>query len=292
MASKQVFIITGCSTGFGFHLAEHFLSAGQHVVVTARDASKISEFERRYPQTALTLELDVTDRASISKAVSKTIEKFGRIDVLINNAGYAVFGPAETLRDNEVRGVFETNFFGAVFMSQEVLPIMRKQGSGTIVQVSSAMGVTTYPAASIYCASKFALEGFSDGLAKEVAEHGIRVIIAEPGGYNTSFGDKVNSGARLDFEGYNIVKQTFALMQVIRGNEPGDPKKFAVALEKVLALEKPPLRIPLGSDSAHMIKTHITQQLSDLEKYKDISSSTDLDPMPEATVAIMKGILA
>lgn len=276
MTSKQVFLITGCSSGLGFHLAEHFLASGNQVAVTARDSSKVNAFEARFPQTAFALDLDVTNRTSISNAISKTLDKFGRIDVLINNAGFGIFGAAEVFTEQEIRSVMETNFFGAIFMTQAVIPIMRKQGSGAIIQVGSTMGVTTSPSTSVYSASKFALEGFSEALASEVAPLGIRVIITEPGSYNTNFREKVVSSANQDFEGYDNIKKIYTLLSSLVGKQSGDPQKFALAVEKLLALEKPPVRIPLGSDAIRMIKAHIDQQVADFEKFKDISTSTDL----------------
>jgi NAD(P)-dependent dehydrogenase (short-subunit alcohol dehydrogenase family) len=288
---QQVFLVTGCSSGFGFHLAERFLAQGHKVAVTARDVTKVSGFEKKYPQTALSLALDVTNQISRTNAIAKTIEKFGRIDVLINNAGFSIFTAAENFTEQEFRSVMETNFFGAMFMSQAVVPIMRKQRSGTIIQITSTMGVAAYASASAYCASKFALEGFSEALAMEVAPHGIRVIIAEPGSFKTSFGDKLIQPTSLDLESYDSIKQFFAMYQAIKGLEPGDPERFAVAIEKILSLEKPPLRIPLGNDAIHLVRTHANQQLADLEKFKEISTSTDFDPMPEATLAFMKNLI-
>lgn len=278
--SKQVFLITGCSSGLGFYLAEHFLTAGQHVVATARDVTKVSDFEKRFPQSALALKLDVTDRASIENAIAKTIEKFGRIDVLINNAAFTIVNVAEKYSEQDVRRVMETNFFGSVFMSQAVLPTMRKQRSGTIVQISSTLGKTSMPASSIYSASKFALEGFSEGLATEVAPHGIRVIILEPGMFKTKFGDNATIANFQDFDEYDTVKQVLQmLMASAAGNQRGDPAKLAIAVEKLLALENPPLHIPLGVDSLESIQRAITKYSADLEKYKELIASTDFDPV-------------
>ncbi|MBP5977945.1 SDR family oxidoreductase [Brasilonema sp. CT11] len=291
LATKQVLLITGCSSGLGYNLVQHFLAAGHSVAATARNVASVQEFETKYPKTALALSLDVTDQDSIAKAIAKTVEKFGRIDVLINNAGFSIVTAAENYSARELKQVMETNFFGAIFTSQAVLPIMRKQHSGAIIQVSSGLGVASMPASTIYSASKFALEGFSEGLAQEVASHNIRVVVVEPGTFTTSFGDKIVHPANTNVDEYPAVQQFINVMGKMRGAEFGDPKKFAVVIEKILALENPPLRIPLGSDSLHMIQGHIAQQQADLEKYKHLTTSTDYDPLPQAAIELMQSML-
>ncbi len=291
MLGHRVFLITGCSSGFGHELATHFLAAGHKVAVTSRNISKVIEFEKKYPQNALALTLEVTDRISRSNAIAKTVEKFGRIDVLINNAGICMLNAAENFTEAEFRSVMETNFFGAMFMSQAVLPIMRQQRSGTIIQITSSMGFLGTPSVSSYCASKFALEGFSEALAMEVAEHGIRVIIVEPGSFHTNFGEHMPPPAKPELDGYVNIKQFLALYASAKGIEPGDPKKLANAIEKVLSLENPPLHLPLGTDAIYMAQSSVNQRLADLEKFKGISTSTDVDPMPEATKALLKTLL-
>ncbi len=289
-STKQVFLITGCSSGLGRSLAQHFLAAGHHVAVTARNIAAVSDFEAQFPKTALAIALDVTDHSSIQNAIAKTTEKFGRIDVLINNAGFAITTAAANYTERELKQVMETNFFGAVYTSQAVLPIMRKQHSGAILQISSSLGVTSLPSASIYSASKFALEGFSEALAQEVASHNIRVVIVEPGTFKTSFGDKGIQATNPNVDDYPVVKQSIQMMMGMKGAEVGDPARFPTAIEKILALERPPVRIPLGSDSVAMVQGHLHQQQADLDKYKHISVSTDFDPLPEAAAAMMRNL--
>jgi NADP-dependent 3-hydroxy acid dehydrogenase YdfG len=286
--TKQVLLITGCSSGLGFNLVQHFLDAGHKVAATARNIASVQEFETKYPETALALSLDVTDQTSIANAVAKTVEKFGRIDVLINNAGFSIITAAENYSAAELKKVMETNFFGAVYTSQAVLPIMRKQRSGAIVQVSSSLGVASMPASSIYSASKFALEGFSESLSQEVASHNIRVIIVEPGTFQTSFGDKIIHPANQNVDNYPVVQQSIGMMMMMKGGEIGDPKKFAAVIEKILALENPPLRIPIGSDSLFMVQAHLAQQQADVEKFKYLTTSTDFDPLPPAAIEMLK----
>jgi NAD(P)-dependent dehydrogenase (short-subunit alcohol dehydrogenase family) len=276
-ASKQVLLITGCSSGLGYNLVEHFLTVGHNVVATARDVSKVAEFERRFPQTALAVKLDVTDKTSIANAVAKTVEKFGRIDVLINNAAFSVVGAAEKCKEEDMRSLFDTNFFGAVFMTQAVLPVMRKQRSGTIVQISSTLGMLAIPALSFYCASKFALEGFSESLAAEVAPHGIRVVIIETGLFKTKLGENATLPSTQDLDDYDVVKQFMAGIQAQDEKQPGDPAKFAKAIEKIIALENPPLHLPVGEDSLIAIQAHWKNLAADFEKHREIATSTNFD---------------
>lgn len=288
MSTPQVFLITGCSSGFGHALVKHFLAAGQNVVATARDVTKVEHFVKQYPRTALALRLDVTDKSSIHEAVQKTIAKFGRLDVLINNAGYGLMAPAEFITERELRAIMETNFFGAVFTSQAVLPQMRKQRSGAIIQVSSSMGATTLPANSAYCATKFALAGFSEALATEVAPLGIRVVITEPGGFNTGVMNKIKVPSPETVEPYEAVKQLLPLLDLLNGGQTGDPAKFAVAIEQILALEKPPLRIPIGNDSLTMVRAHAVKQIEEIDAFKHIGSKTDYDQLNEAQLNLLK----
>ncbi len=277
MSAKQVILITGCSSGLGYSLAEHFLTIGQHVVVTARDVSKVADFERRFPQTGLALKLDVSDKTSINNAIAKTLEKFGRIDVLINNAAFSIANAVENFKEEQIRKLFDTNFFGAVFMTQAVLPIMRKQRSGRIIQISSTLGMVAIPAISFYCASKHALSGFSEALAAEVAPIGIRVTIVETGLFRTKLADNATFPKEEDIKDYEAVKQALAGMAAHKDKQPGDPAKFAIAIEKVLALENPPVHIPIGGDSHQWLLQHFNKLTTEWEQYKDIMYSTNFD---------------
>ncbi len=288
MSTPQVFLITGCSSGFGYALVEHFLAAGHKVAATARDVSKVEVFAKKHAQSALALRLDVTDKASIHDAVEKTIQKFGRIDVLINNAGYGIMNSAEFFTERELRSIMDTNFFGAVFTSQAVLPQMRKQRSGAIIQVSSAMGSTTMPGNAAYCATKYALAGFSEALASEVAPLGIRVVVTEPGGFNTGIMAKIHAPPSEAIETYDVLKQLLPVLNLLNGNQVGDPVKFAVAVEQILALEKPPVRIPIGSDSIAMVRAHAVKQIEDIDAFKHIGSKTDYDNLNETQVTLLK----
>ncbi len=288
MSTRKVFLITGCSSGFGYNLAQHFLAAGHNVVATARDVSKVDVFVKKYPQNALALRLDVTDKASIQDAVEKTIQRFGCIDVLINNAGFGNMTVAEMATEHELRSIMETNYFGAVFVTAAVLPQMRKQRSGTIIQVSSVLGVVTMPSSSAYSASKFALVGFSEALAQEVAPLGIHVVIVEPGSFKTGISGKMTAPTEEAMKDYDSVKQTVQVMNFVKGNEFGDPAKFAVAIEKILALEKPPVRIPIGTDSISIVRARVAKHLEEIDAYKHVGSGTDFDTLDEGQLAVLK----
>ncbi len=186
--ASKVWFITGTSKGFGRVWAEAALERGDRVVATARDAASIRALEERYGDRVAAIGLDVTEKSAVEAAVAQTIERFGRIDVAINNAGYGLFGAIEEVSEPEARAQLETNFFGALWVTQAVLPQMREQRSGHIIQVSSIGGVNAFPTVGLYHASKWALEGFSQSLAQEVAPLGIFVTLVEPGAYATEWG--------------------------------------------------------------------------------------------------------
>lgn len=187
MAEKETWLITGCSSGLGKSLALEALEQGNNVMVTARNLEKLAEFAERFPETALLALLDVTDEASVEAAIRKGIEKFGKIDVLVNNAGYCLRGAVEECSEAEIRRQFDVNFFGAVRTIQKVLPHMRKARKGAIVNFSSIAALSTSPGSAFYGASKCALEGLSDGLRKEVNPLGIKVLVIELGPFKTDF---------------------------------------------------------------------------------------------------------
>ena len=186
---SRVWLITGCSSGFGLALAQAALARGDRVLATARDSSALDELVSGAPSgTALAVKLDVTDPADRAAAIALAGDRFGRLDVLVNNAGFGSVGAVEEIEEGPLRGLMETMFFGALSLTQAALPVMRRQGSGAIVQISSMGGQVTMPGFGAYCAAKFALEAVSESLAAEVASHGIRVLIVEPGAFRTGFG--------------------------------------------------------------------------------------------------------
>ena len=245
---KKVWFITGCSTGFGRAIASHVLSIGHNVVITARKISDISDLAVKYESTALALSLDVTKPEQITAAVNKAIEHFGRIDVLVNNAGIGYFGAVEESEDDAVRNMFEINFFGLANMTKAVLPVMRKQRSGHIINIASIGGLVAFPALGYYNASKFAVDGLSESLAKEVAHLGIHVTIVAPSGFRTDWAGRSADNSKIVIDDYK--ESAGANKNFIRGysgNQPGDPDRAAQAIVKAVESKDPPLRLLLGA---------------------------------------------
>ncbi|ABG60569.1 short-chain alcohol dehydrogenase/reductase [Cytophaga hutchinsonii ATCC 33406] len=248
MDMKKVWFITGCSTGFGRALASHVLSIGQQVVVTARKISDISDLIIGHESDVLALSLDVTKPDEIKNAVHKAIDRFGRIDVLVNNAGIGYFGAVEESEDEAVRKMFEINFFGLANMTKAVLPVMRKQRSGHVINISSVGGLVAFPALGYYNASKFAVDGLSESLAKEVAHLGIHVTIVAPSGFRTDWAGRSAENSKIVIDDY--AESAGANKSFIRGysgNQPGDPKRAAQAIVKAVESKEPPLRLLLGA---------------------------------------------
>ncbi len=239
-------LLTGCSSGIGRAVAEKFAAEGWNVVATARNPAKLDEFLRRY-STVLPRRLDVTDEASIEESVTAAIDRFGSIDVLVNNAGYGLFGPFEGATNGELEAIFRTNFFGAAATIRHVLPHMRRQKSGIIVNISSLGGRIATPFAPGYFASKFALEGFSESLRYEVAPHGIRVKLIEPAHFKTGF-----LGSRLQFTSHPAYQQSFqTYMKWVRREEEQAPEPTPVvnAVYRAANDSSHKLRYPVGGST-------------------------------------------
>jgi NAD(P)-dependent dehydrogenase (short-subunit alcohol dehydrogenase family) len=275
-ATGRVWFVTGASRGFGRALCEAVLARGERLIATARSPELLHEFSERHPE-ALTLRLDVTDRTSAQAAVAESIERFGRIDVVVNNAGYGHFGAVEELTDEELRSQFEVNLFGVLNVTRAALPQLRAQRSGHIVQMSSLNGIQAMVGGGYYCASKFALEGLSESLAAEVAHLGIKVTIVEPGPHRTEFASRESARIAEQIDDYaetvGAAREAFAEMD---GTQPGDPGRAAVAIIAAVEAENPPLRLPLGEMALANIREKLEDQLEELEAWRDLSSSTDL----------------
>jgi len=267
MASK-VWFITGTSKGFGRVWAEAALARGDRVAATARDVRTIAPLVERYGAQVAAITLDVTDRAAVYTAVAATQERFGRLDVLVNNAGYGLFGAVEEVSEAEARAQFETNLFGALWVTQAALPIMRAQGSGHIIQVSSIGGVNAFPTIGLYHASKWALEGFSQSLAAEVAALGIKVTLIEPGGYATDWGG-VSAQRATPLSAYDGARAAIAAFR--SGNTPGDPAATGPAILKVVDAADPPLRIFFGSGGLPMTRAEYAKRLALWEQWNAVS---------------------
>ena len=267
MASK-VWFITGTSKGFGRVWAEAALARGDRVAATARDASTLQPLTQQYGDLVAAIALDVTDKAAIGAAVAETIARFGRIDVAVNNAGYGLFGAIEEVSEAEARAQIETNLFGALWVTQGVLPHMRAQGSGHIIQVSSIGGVNAFPTVGLYHASKWGLEGFSQALAAEVQGLGIKVTIVEPGGYATEWGGPSAKRAT-PLPAYDGAHA--AVAQFRSSNTPGDPDATGPAILKVVDAAEPPLRIFFGATGLAMTRAEYARRIETWEAWNEVS---------------------
>jgi NAD(P)-dependent dehydrogenase (short-subunit alcohol dehydrogenase family) len=275
MQNSRVWLITGSSSGFGRAIAQAVLDRGEKVVVTARNPQHVEDIQTKYPDRALAVQLDVTQPAQVKAAVETAIAKFGRIDVLVNNAGYGTMGALEELSDEATRRQFETNVFGALNMMRAVLPSMRQHRSGYILNLSSVGGFVSFPGAGIYCATKFALEALSEALVKEVESLGIKIIIVEPGAFRTDFNGRSLVLADTQIADYEpIVGGLRQWLQDMDGKQPGDPVKAAEAMIQAVNSDNPPLRLALGADAVDAIETKLESVKAEMEAWKDVAVNT------------------
>ncbi|MCF8149578.1 MAG: oxidoreductase [Burkholderiaceae bacterium] len=274
VSNTSVWFITGCSTGFGRELTRILLQRGNRVVVTARNPATLEEFASH--ENALIATLDVTNPTQIADAVRQAESRFGRIDVLVNNAGYGYLAAIEEGEDAEVRAMFEANVFGLAEMTKAVLPIMRKQRAGHVVNISSMAGLVGYPGIGYYNATKFAVEGMSEALAKEVAPLGLRVTVVEPGPFRTEWAGrslKVPSHAIADYADSAGARR--AAIQGYSGTQPGDPVRAAAAIIKAVESPEPPLHLLLGRPAFDAATTKLKEFSSEMEKWREISLGAD-----------------
>lgn len=265
--TSKVWFITGASRGFGREWTIAALERGDSVAATARDAATLDDLAAEYGDRLLPVTLDVTDRAAAFTAVAQAHEHFGRLDVVVNNAGYGQFGMVEELSEADIRDQMETNLFGALWVTQAALPFLRGQGSGHILQVSSIGGISAFPNVGAYHASKWALEGLSQALAQEVADFGIHVTLIEPGGFSTDWGGSSARHAEAE-PAYDTFREKAKAERATRMAKPGDPVASSAAVLKVVDAEHPPLRVffgeaPLGiaeADYARRLETWRTWQ--------------------------------
>ncbi len=246
--SSRVWFITGCSSGFGRLLAEEVLKAGDKVVATARNISTIADLEKKYPKTARAISLDVTHREQIATAVEQALDHFGHIDVLVNNAGYGLVAALEEATDEDIRREIDTNVYGVVNVTRALLPHLRARKSGHVINLSSIAGLIATPGLGYYNLTKFAVEGFSEALALEVAPLGIKVTLIEPGPFRTEFlaGSLTESGAQIaDYA--ETAGKTLVNMRNGNGSQKGDPLKAVQAIIQVANSPEPPLRLLLGA---------------------------------------------
>ena len=266
--AHKVWFITGTSRGFGRVWAEAALARGDKVVATARDLKSLVALKERYADNVATLALDVTDRKAVFAAVAEAKRKFGRIDVAINNAGYGHFGAIEEVTEAEARAQIDTNLFGALWVTQAVLPIMREQRSGHILQVSSIGGVNAFPTVGLYHASKWALEGFSQSLAAEVAEFGIKVTLIEPAGYATDWGG-ASAKRSASMQAYDGARASIVAWRA--RNVPGDPDATGSAVLKLVDAKDPPLRVFFGAAGLPLTRAEYAKRIETWEKWNDLA---------------------
>jgi NAD(P)-dependent dehydrogenase (short-subunit alcohol dehydrogenase family) len=278
MSDRRVWLITGASSGFGLAIAQAAVERGESVVATARRTGPIDGLDDG--DRVARVELDVTEAVQRTAAVDAAIETFGRIDVLVNNAGRTQVGAVEETTDSELRDLFDLHFFAPVELTKAVLPRMREQGGGTIVQMSSVGGQVTAAGFGAYCATKFALEGLTETLQEEVAPFGIRTIIVEPGAFRTGL---FRPGAAYESSEMDAYADTVGPTRAyVRGNhlkQPGDPALAAKAILAAVDADEPPLRLVLGADALSNIRSRLDRLSSELDEWEDVARSTAIEGM-------------
>ncbi|WP_193199842.1 oxidoreductase [Nostoc sp. MG11] len=275
MANSKVWLIRGSSSGFGRSLTEAVLKKGDRVVATARKPEQLDDLVKQHPDAIAAVRLDVTNPQEVQAAVKLALNAFARIDILVNNAGYGAVGAIEEVSDEDIKRQFDTNFFGALNMTRAVLPTLREQRSGHILNISSLAGVVSFSGAGIYCATKFALEAVSEALAQEVKPLGIKVTNIEPGSFRTDFnGRSIVTSAHPIADYAGTSGRVIESNQAMDGNQPGDPVKAVTAMIQVVESESPPLRLALGEDAVNGITQKLDSMKAELEAWKSVSLST------------------
>lgn len=269
MAAKTWFI-TGTSKGFGREWTIAALERGDRVAATARNTDTLKDLVEQYGDAILPIELDVNDRAADFAAVQQAHDKFGSLDIVVNNAGYGQFGMIEELSEEDARAQIETNVFGALWVTQAALPFMREQGSGHILQVSSIGGISAFPNVGAYHASKWALEGFSQALAQEVEDFGIHVTLIEPGGFSTDWSGP-SAKKSTDIAAYDPIREKAAKLRSARQATPGDPSATRSALLKVVDAEKPPLRVFFGDAPLQIATKDYESRLASWREWQPVA---------------------
>ncbi|MFH7598083.1 SDR family NAD(P)-dependent oxidoreductase [Streptomyces racemochromogenes] len=278
--TPRVWFVTGASRGLGRAVAEVVLEAGDAVVATARRVETLGGLVERFGDRVVPMTLDVTDRPAVFATVAEAAERAGRIDVLLNNAGYGLAGAVEEVTERQVRDQFEVNFLGALWTTQAVLPLMRRQGSGHLLQMSSIAGVTTYPNLGMYCASKWALEAMGETLAQEVAGFGIKVTLIEAGEFRTdwSASSLVRAAPKAAYDSV-LARRRHGLSGAFAHLQPGDPRRAGVALLKLMEAQEPPLRVLLGAGAADRAPAALRERLAGWEQWAPLAPTTDFPPV-------------
>jgi NAD(P)-dependent dehydrogenase (short-subunit alcohol dehydrogenase family) len=271
---QKTWFITGASRGFGRIWAEAALQRGDRVTATARKLADVADLAERFGDAVLPLALDVTDAAQVQQTIDQAYAHFGRLDVLVNNAGASLFAATEEASDEQIRGLFDANYFGMVRVLRAALPWLRKQGSGHILGVSSGLGITALPLIGFYCATKWAVEALHESLAQEVRAFGLKVTLVEPGAYATDFGKSAQIADAL--EPYAEFRKQF-LTQLAHG-ERGDPEATAEAILELVDAENPPLRLGLGTSILPRARAAYAERLKTWEAWENVSNAAMGEP--------------
>lgn len=269
--NTKVWFITGTSRGFGRIWAEAALERGDQVAATARNVDSIADFKEKYGDCVITLPLDVTKPEQVRDAINEAHTHFGRLDIVLNNAGYSLVGTIEESSNDDVRAMYETNVFGPLTVIKAALPILRKQGFGHILGTSSNLGHLSYPVIGYYCSSKWAFESIHESLAKEIAQFGIKVTIIEPGAYATEFGSQQSLKFATGMDIYNDFKSEF--FKNLGSLDRGEPEATPDALFQVVDTENPPLRFHLGSHNLTEVKAAYAERLNEWEAWDEVSNA-------------------
>lgn len=271
---NKTWLITGISSGLGQALAQTVIERGDRVIGTFRQQAQIDAFNDLYQNKAIGIKLDLTNSAEIQHAFEFVKSNFGKLDVLVNNAGLGFAGAIEETSAEETRAVFEANFFGVLALTKTFLPLFRQQKSGHIIQISSHGGFKAFAGFGIYNASKFALEGFSEALAQEIAPLGIKLTIVEPGPFRTNFAGSSLKFAEQTIDDYLATAGVFReKLKSVDGVQEGNPHKAATAIYNLITLDTPPLRLPLGKVAVHSLTSKLASVQTDLDNYRDVAES-------------------
>ncbi|HWZ02125.1 MAG TPA: SDR family NAD(P)-dependent oxidoreductase [Mucilaginibacter sp.] len=274
--NTKVWFITGTSRGFGRVWADAALKRGDKVAATARKLASIADLKEKYGKNVLTLELDVTKPDQVKNAVEQAHTHFGRLDIVLNNAGYSLVGTIEEASADDVRAMYDTNIFGALSVIQAALPLLRKQGGGHILGTSSGLGHVTMPVIGYYCSSKWAFEAIHESLAAEVKDFGIKVTIIEPGAYATEFGSQESLKFAPALDIYTDFKARF--VERLKTTERGDPHATPEAIFKIVDAENPPLRFNLGSHNLPGVRAAYAERLATWEAWESVSNEAQGNP--------------
>ena len=274
--NMTTWLITGCSSGIGRGIAKAVLKHGDNAIVTARNISTVADIVEEYPETAIAVPLDITNKESIAGAVKAAEDNFGGVDILVNNAGYGYRSSVEEGEEDSVNLLFDTNFFGPIALIKQVLPYMRAQKKGAIINVSSIAAARSGVGSGYYAASKAALELMTDGLMKEVAPLGIKVMTVEPGAFRTKFYDTSLKGTQKQIEDYaDTAWKTRKENIVDNQDQPGDPDKAGEVIYETMKKENLPKRLLLGSDAVKIVSAEMKERLQEIEDWSDVSKQTD-----------------